>query len=698
MPTIREKLTMDFPHANADAWYGPYSSKEEACSKIKYSTSSLLNRRAIGLTIGIYVYNKDGGIEGLKEYWWKSGIKDEDLVEKNTGGGGGEGSVDWNNIQNKPNFKPVATTGSYDDLDNKPDIPSIEGLATKNYVDQNITSVTDSAEHAQSSAQAAQLAAEHADNTLNEINRVIGDLTTEGQQAVAIAKLEVELKEKPSIGDSKPTDTSDFQICDENKNAIIKFENGHFRTKNFDSKIIPNIEELRNVDFSIQDEYGNNIIIFENGHLRTKNFDSTKVNETNVNVIPSSDTDLNIADDKGNIILKLENGDIKTKNFNSKKVIDEIYKPRNLEHSTFISDPTDTYTHAPIVKESKLYRFVIYHSSKETTEESPNYQFSVTLAVINKITMNVNYVILFDKNKPEYINSKLVDTYYNHSCILIDNETLLVRCGCHVNQDWHLVYKTYNAKTNQSSDIECCKLQYNNEEVVFNQRNYINMVNHLCGTTYRWGNMIYTNEITNIAKYNNKYYEISGRFNNTDRLEVKNPHILMESNDAITWLPIKNLFNDIPYFDAETDLAIKDDKIFYTFRNRNSGLYICVLDINGNIIKNPVLLENTSGVGVSSKPSITICSDEIYFIYTNLSDSEKFRNRNKCTIAKINQYTYNIESLFSYQSNNGICYPYIEKTNNGNLLFVYCEDKRNFKSHEENPITNIGMLEIELYK
>lgn len=39
-------------------------------------------------------------------------------------GGGVADSVEWNNVQNKPNFALVATSGSYNDLSNKPSIPT----------------------------------------------------------------------------------------------------------------------------------------------------------------------------------------------------------------------------------------------------------------------------------------------------------------------------------------------------------------------------------------------------------------------------------------------------------------------------------------------------------------------------------------------------------------------------------------------
>lgn len=72
------------------------------------------------------------------------------------GGGGQAESVDWNDIENKPEFATVATSGDYDDLANKPTIPtvptnvsaftndagyltqhqSLAGYATENWVQQ----------------------------------------------------------------------------------------------------------------------------------------------------------------------------------------------------------------------------------------------------------------------------------------------------------------------------------------------------------------------------------------------------------------------------------------------------------------------------------------------------------------------------------------------------------------------------------
>lgn len=56
--------------ANIDYLYGPYNSLEEACAAI------ISSRRTIGRTVGIV----SGG--SILEYWWKSGIEDDDLVQK----------------------------------------------------------------------------------------------------------------------------------------------------------------------------------------------------------------------------------------------------------------------------------------------------------------------------------------------------------------------------------------------------------------------------------------------------------------------------------------------------------------------------------------------------------------------------------------------------------------------------------------
>lgn len=69
-----------------------------------------------------------------------SGLSITDGVLSATGGGTAD-SVDWSKIQNKPNFANVATSGDYNDLSNKPAIPSVEGLASETYVNEKVAAI-----------------------------------------------------------------------------------------------------------------------------------------------------------------------------------------------------------------------------------------------------------------------------------------------------------------------------------------------------------------------------------------------------------------------------------------------------------------------------------------------------------------------------------------------------------------------------
>ena len=70
-----------------------------------------------------------------------SGLSITNGVLSATGGGGVADSVDWSKVQNKPNFANVATSGDYNDLSNKPTIPSIEGLASEAYVNEKVAAI-----------------------------------------------------------------------------------------------------------------------------------------------------------------------------------------------------------------------------------------------------------------------------------------------------------------------------------------------------------------------------------------------------------------------------------------------------------------------------------------------------------------------------------------------------------------------------
>lgn len=55
-------------------------------------------------------------------------------------------TVNWDDVQNKPDFATVATSGDYNDLTNKPNIPSLDGYATEIYVNEAISGKADKTE------------------------------------------------------------------------------------------------------------------------------------------------------------------------------------------------------------------------------------------------------------------------------------------------------------------------------------------------------------------------------------------------------------------------------------------------------------------------------------------------------------------------------------------------------------------------
>lgn len=123
-----------------------------------------------------------------------------------------------------------------------------------------------------------------------------------------------ENEKKPTIDAGE----GDLDIRDEQGNIIVKFQEGHILTKNFDSSKIGDGEfGDSESDFDIKDESGNKIVEFKGGHVFTKNFDSSKAGET---TLGDSVSDLAIQDENGNIIVSFAQGHIFTKNFSSKDI------------------------------------------------------------------------------------------------------------------------------------------------------------------------------------------------------------------------------------------------------------------------------------------------------------------------------------------------------------------------------------------
>ena len=177
----------------------------------------------------------------------------------------------------------------------------------------------------------------------------------------------------------------DFALSDENNNDIAVFENGHIKTKNFNSsedatnehrglmssedkkELINNSSKLLTIqegaeandvntedsniaDFLISDENNNDIAVFNGGHIRTKNFDSSKDAPLTEGNIESSD--FSIEDNLGNIILLLKKGGVLTKNFNSTDVINRIEELERAEQA--ILEWRDKGSNMPKTEENPL--------------------------------------------------------------------------------------------------------------------------------------------------------------------------------------------------------------------------------------------------------------------------------------------------------------------------------------------------------
>lgn len=113
--------------------------------------------------------------------------------------------------------------------------------------------------------------------------------------------------------------SSKFSIADEGGNDAIIIDHGHVETKNFNSANTPKTGEgADNESLSISDESGNNVVEFKGGHVNTKHFDSNKSISYGEG---EGDTPLSVCDQKGNNIVEFSKGHIKTKEFDSKDML-----------------------------------------------------------------------------------------------------------------------------------------------------------------------------------------------------------------------------------------------------------------------------------------------------------------------------------------------------------------------------------------
>ena len=111
------------------------------------------------------------------------------------------------------------------------------------------------------------------------------------------------LEKQPILSE---TTSSDFEISDEKENVLCKFFDGHFRTKEFDSRIVGELAEKK----------------LDKDELPA----TTKDNDT---------SDLDLVDEKGNVLARLSEGHIRTKEFDSKNSVSKEELEEKVDVSAF---------------------------------------------------------------------------------------------------------------------------------------------------------------------------------------------------------------------------------------------------------------------------------------------------------------------------------------------------------------------------
>lgn len=166
----------------------------------------------------------------------------------------------------------------------------------------------------------------------------------------------------------------DLDLTDEEGYVLARFQNGHLKTKKFDSSKDATEEDrglmnsndkrklnsvaegadkadvavsISNADFSLEDENHNVLVKFKNGEVETKYFSSKKTPSQN----DIEDCDLVISDENNNGIVGFYEGHIRTKNFSSKK-LPSLFEPSMLSQG--LSNPVAT------VKSSVLLAKVVH--------------------------------------------------------------------------------------------------------------------------------------------------------------------------------------------------------------------------------------------------------------------------------------------------------------------------------------------------
>lgn len=122
-PTVNNgKLTIQKNGSSIGTFTANQSSNVTANIIVPTKTSDLTNNSNF-VTNTSYATANTGGVVKVG-----SGLSITNGVLSATGGGTAD-AVEWDNVLNKPNFSTVATSGSYNDLSNKPTIPTVNNGA-----------------------------------------------------------------------------------------------------------------------------------------------------------------------------------------------------------------------------------------------------------------------------------------------------------------------------------------------------------------------------------------------------------------------------------------------------------------------------------------------------------------------------------------------------------------------------------------
>ena len=130
---------------------------------------------------------------------------------------------------------------------------------------------------------------------------------------------------------------------------------------------LSNYPEIANgpatVDLDVTDQYGNVLVRFANGHIKTKEFDSSE-GFAKLGEYPNA-ADLDITDESGRVLVRFKNGHIQTKNFNSASVESMTYATAfETEEQAWYDRVVDNIDDKTVV--------LLLSTDAHITEEEPN--------------------------------------------------------------------------------------------------------------------------------------------------------------------------------------------------------------------------------------------------------------------------------------------------------------------------------------